>query len=49
MHTGTNAALDELVADLFALDRRTEATEDLADNNCSGDCTNDGCSSPSKC
>jgi hypothetical protein len=43
------ALLDELVADLFALDRRVEASEDLSDYACSGGCTDDGCSRPSTC
>ena len=39
----TDTTLDELVADLFALDRRAEPAETATSRDCSGDCTDDGC------
>jgi hypothetical protein len=49
MPPDTAAALDAAIADLFTLDRRAEPAEDLTGNPCSTECTDDGCSRPTKC
>ncbi|MGH3869598.1 MAG: methyltransferase, FxLD system [Pseudonocardiaceae bacterium] len=49
MPPDTAAALDAAIADLFTLDRRAEPAEDLTGDSCSAECTDDGCSRPTKC
>jgi hypothetical protein len=47
--TAVLSELDKAMADLFDLDVRVgPAAEDLA-NECSADCTNDGCTAATKC
>ncbi|MGH3826055.1 MAG: hypothetical protein ACRDQX_02595 [Pseudonocardiaceae bacterium] len=49
MPSDTAAALETAIADLFTLDRRVEPAEDLTGYACSGECTDNGCSTPSTC
>lgn len=43
------AALDDAIADLFALDLQIAVTAEQPLGRCSAECTNDGCTRPSKC
>ena len=49
MPPDTAAAHDAAIADLFTLDRRAEPAEDLSGDPCSAECTDNGCTQPTKC
>jgi len=44
-----NADRDAVLADPFDLDVQVDDGPETPSSGCSGDCTNDGCTSPSKC